>query len=175
MYTGTAFTSPPIEVDYGYNDRSELTGATRSDGGDWAYAYDNIGNRETYTKDLTGADPQAVSYVSNELNQHRVVNSEDVDLAFQFHFDADGNLDMELDLIPADMNCDGVVDFSDMDPFVLAISGQAAYEAQYPYCRWLNGDLDDDGDVDFADIDYFVGEMGAAAAVSRTNGTARTG
>ncbi len=55
-----------------------------------------------------------------------------------------------------DLNCDGVVDFDDIDPFVLALSGPAGYEAAWPNCRWLNADCNGDGDVDFDDIDAFV-------------------
>ena len=57
---------------------------------------------------------------------------------------------------PGDLNCDGVVNFDDIDPFVLALSGQAGYEAAYPNCRWLNGDCNGDGQVNFDDIDLFV-------------------
>ena len=57
---------------------------------------------------------------------------------------------------PGDLNCDSNVDFDDINPFVLALSGRAAYEAVYPDCNWLNGDCDEDGDVDFDDIDPFV-------------------
>ena len=55
-----------------------------------------------------------------------------------------------------DLDCDGDVDYDDMDPFVLALSGQAGYEVAYPGCNWLNGDCNDDGTVDFDDIDPFV-------------------
>jgi hypothetical protein len=55
-----------------------------------------------------------------------------------------------------DLNCDGHIDFSDIDPFVTAIVGQAAYEAAYPGCNWLNADIDGDGRVTFDDIDPFV-------------------
>ena len=61
---------------------------------------------------------------------------------------------------PGDLDCDGDVDFDDINPFVLALSGQAAYETQYPECNWLNGDCDADGDVDFDDINPFVGLIG---------------
>jgi len=59
-----------------------------------------------------------------------------------------------------DMDCDGDVDFDDINPFVLALSGEAAYLAEYPDCRWLNADCDEDGDVDFDDINPFVGLIG---------------
>ncbi len=62
--------------------------------------------------------------------------------------------------VPGDMNCDGAVDFDDINPFVLAISGQAAYEAEWPDCEWLNADVDGDGTVDFDDINPFVALLG---------------
>ena len=55
-----------------------------------------------------------------------------------------------------DMDCDGDVDFDDINPFVIALSGQQAYEMLYPDCQWLNADCDADGDVDFDDINPFV-------------------
>jgi len=57
---------------------------------------------------------------------------------------------------PGDMNCDGSIDFADIDPFVLALSGPEAYYAQFDFCNWLDGDCNGDGLVDFADIDAFV-------------------
>ncbi len=57
---------------------------------------------------------------------------------------------------PGDLDCDGDVDFDDINPFVLALSDPAAYQAQFPGCLWLNGDCDGDGDVDFDDINVFV-------------------
>ncbi len=59
-----------------------------------------------------------------------------------------------------DINCDGRVDFFDIDPFVLALSGPASYAAEFPYCDWQNADVDGDSDVDFFDIDPFVGCLG---------------
>jgi len=55
-----------------------------------------------------------------------------------------------------DMNCDGVVGFSDINPFVLALSNPASYEQRYPNCRMLNGDINGDGRLDFGDINPFV-------------------
>ena len=55
-----------------------------------------------------------------------------------------------------DLNCDGWVDFVDINPFVLAITSYDAYHADYPDCEWLNGDCNDDGYVDFSDISPFV-------------------
>lgn len=60
-----------------------------------------------------------------------------------------------------DMNCDGDVDFGDIDPLVVALSGQAPYVAAYPTCTWMNADCNDDGVVDFGDIDPFVALLGS--------------
>ena len=59
-------------------------------------------------------------------------------------------------LTPGDMNCDGSVDFFDIDGFVLAVTDPAAYEAAYPDCELLNADCNGDGEVNFFDIDPFV-------------------
>ncbi len=61
---------------------------------------------------------------------------------------------------PGDMNCDGFVNFDDIDPFGLALQGRAAYEAAYPHCRWLNADCNGNGLVGFGDIDAFLALIG---------------
>ncbi len=55
-----------------------------------------------------------------------------------------------------DMDCDGDVDFDDINPLVLAISDPVAYAAAFPDCAYELGDIDGDGDVDFDDINGFV-------------------
>ncbi|MEW6251786.1 MAG: hypothetical protein AB1716_14165 [Planctomycetota bacterium] len=55
-----------------------------------------------------------------------------------------------------DMDCNGVVDFGDINPFVLALGGEAGYVAQYPACNWWHADVNRDGRVDFGDINPFV-------------------
>ncbi len=70
--------------------------------------------------------------------------------------------DLELwALVPApsaagDLNCDGAVDFGDINPFVLALVNPIEYGNMYPTCDILNGDINDDGTVDFGDINPFV-------------------
>ncbi len=59
-------------------------------------------------------------------------------------------------LVVGDLDCDGDVDFGDINPFILALSDPAGYAAAYPQCHLLNGDCDGDGDVDFDDINAFV-------------------
>jgi hypothetical protein len=58
--------------------------------------------------------------------------------------------------VPGDLNCDGVIDFDDINPFVLALSDPNGYYAAYPYCNVWNGDCNSDGVVDFDDINAFI-------------------
>lgn len=55
-----------------------------------------------------------------------------------------------------DTNCDGAVDFSDIDSFVAALIGRDAYIDEAPGCYMLAADVDGSGGVDFEDIDGFV-------------------
>jgi hypothetical protein len=57
---------------------------------------------------------------------------------------------------PGDLNCDGAVDFRDINPLVLALADPAGYATTFPDCEWLNGDCNGDGTVDFRDINPFV-------------------
>ncbi len=63
--------------------------------------------------------------------------------------------------LPGDLNCDGAVDFDDINPFVLALTGEANYYAEYPDCNWFNADIDGNGMVDFDDINPFVNLLGS--------------
>ena len=71
------------------------------------------------------------------------------------------------ELCPGDLNCDGVVNYSDIDPFVAALSCVGGAPGCWPPagfpadCPWLNGDCNGDGNVTYADIDPFVGRIGA--------------
>jgi len=55
-----------------------------------------------------------------------------------------------------DMNCDGAVNCSDVDPFVEALVGN-------PVCRLENGDTNNDGEVNFFDIDAFRSRLGGVS------------
>lgn len=55
-----------------------------------------------------------------------------------------------------DLNCDGVVDLFDIDPFVIALTDPAGYAAMYPGCDRDLADANQDGVVDLFDIDPFV-------------------
>jgi len=55
-----------------------------------------------------------------------------------------------------DVNCDGVVGFGDINPFVLALSNPAQYALAYPDCPLANRDINGDETFDFRDINPFV-------------------
>ena len=58
-----------------------------------------------------------------------------------------------------DLNCDGLVDFGDINPFVLYLSNPSGWQATYPACPMLNGDINGDGTYggsSFGDINPFV-------------------
>ncbi len=63
---------------------------------------------------------------------------------------------------PGDMNCDGSVDFDDIDLFVEALGYAGGAGWPYPECPWTNGDANGNGDVTFDDIDPFVALIGTA-------------
>ena len=55
-----------------------------------------------------------------------------------------------------DLNCDGAVNFNDINPFVTALSDPAGYAQQFPTCNINLGDINRDGQVNFSDINPFV-------------------
>lgn len=72
--------------------------------------------------------------------------------------------------IPGDCNCDGVVNFKDIDYLVAALGSETNWAAFYaahnngnlPPCPYVSCDPTGDGAVTFADIDPFVGLLAAA-------------
>ncbi|MEW6251135.1 MAG: hypothetical protein AB1716_10845 [Planctomycetota bacterium] len=75
---------------------------------------------------------------------------------------------MDLHLAPAgppvcrgDCNCDGRVDFGDINPFVQALSDLPGWQQQYPNCPLGNPDVNGDGRIDFGDINPFVALLSA--------------
>jgi hypothetical protein len=58
--------------------------------------------------------------------------------------------------IPGDTNCDGTVDFFDIDPFVTALLDAGGYADLQPTCDRMSADTNEDGYVDYFDIDVFV-------------------
>ncbi len=55
-----------------------------------------------------------------------------------------------------DCNCDGQINFGDINPFVLALTNISAWQTAFPNCPVQNPDVNADGRVDFGDINPFV-------------------
>ena len=55
-----------------------------------------------------------------------------------------------------DANCDGTLNFFDIDPFILALTDPSGYAAAYPECDQMLADIDGNGTVNNFDIDPFV-------------------
>lgn len=62
--------------------------------------------------------------------------------------------------LKGDLNCDGAVDFLDINPFVLLLTDPGGWAAAYPGCPSGDGDISGDGRVDFLDINPFVALLG---------------
>jgi len=55
-----------------------------------------------------------------------------------------------------DVDCDGTLDFRDINPFVQALSDGELYQQTHPGCWPENADINGDASVDFRDINPFV-------------------
>ena len=58
--------------------------------------------------------------------------------------------------LQGDLNCDGNINNFDIEPFVLALTDEAAYNAAYPDCDRNLADIDTNGTVNNFDIEPFV-------------------
>jgi trimeric autotransporter adhesin len=58
--------------------------------------------------------------------------------------------------LPGDLNCDGLVNTFDIDPFVLALVDPTGYAEAYPTCNRALADINVDGGINPFDIDPFV-------------------
>jgi hypothetical protein len=67
----------------------------------------------------------------------------------------------------ADLNCDGCLDFQDVEWFVLAVTDPETHGEQFPDCPGQQGDLNGDGAVDFDDIPQFVATLAGQNASFR--------
>ena len=82
---------------------------------------------------------------------------DECDIASGASLDVNGNgIPDECERLPGDVNCDGAVNFDDITPFVLALSGPSEYRTHFPACLWTNADTNGDGAVNFVDINPFV-------------------
>jgi len=60
-----------------------------------------------------------------------------------------------------DVNCDGLTNFRDINPFVLRLSNPEQYGTLYPDCPDANADINGSGTVGFDDINPFVALLSA--------------
>ena len=60
-----------------------------------------------------------------------------------------------------DTNCDGSINYADINAFVKALDNLYAWEAQFPHCPWQNCDINADGYLSYADINPFVAKLGS--------------
>ncbi len=58
--------------------------------------------------------------------------------------------------VSGDVNCDGVMDAGDIEPFITALLDRAAYETRWPHCDADRADLNADGAIDAFDIEPFI-------------------
>lgn len=87
--TRTRGNGTPREDTFGYNPRSELTSATLGSD-NYAYAFDNIGNRATATVAIANSESQVSNYSTNNLNQYTGISLGDA-VSSPLQYDADGN------------------------------------------------------------------------------------
>jgi hypothetical protein len=57
---------------------------------------------------------------------------------------------------PGDLDCNGLINFDDVNPFVMALSDPGAYVTAHPDCDVMNAVANNDGHLDFDDINAFV-------------------
>ncbi len=96
--------------------------------------------------------------VSADCNSNGI--PDECDIASGASSDNNGNgVPDECEVVLGDMNCDGVLSFADINPFVLALLDPVAYAAAYPGCDPLNGDFSGNGSLGFEDINGFVAAL----------------
>ncbi|HPF40947.1 MAG TPA: endonuclease [Phycisphaerae bacterium] len=58
-----------------------------------------------------------------------------------------------------DLNCDSVLDYSDVEPFALAIVDATSYGVMFPACDIHRADMNEDNVIDSRDVAGFVGAL----------------
>jgi hypothetical protein len=111
------------------------------DGTTWGPGFLNIpGNDSSYFSEITSNRGEALLVYEGFVNE--------VSQGTKATFLRDAH--------PGDLNCDGAINFGDINPFVLVLTSPAEYQEAFPDCSITNGDIDQDGSVDFRDINPFV-------------------
>ena len=156
--SGTPAGLPPVAFDYTKFVRPdgafvvELPAAWDDSGGKLTFELTQAPTKATVRADQTGAyrlmDPKTGVDCGLDTFQYRIKSpAGDSNIA---------TVTLNVGFCPGDMNCDGSIDFDDIDPFVTALISDGDYRATYPDCVFLNADINNDQSVDFNDIDPFV-------------------
>ncbi len=99
--------------------------------------------------------PDECDLLNNDCNLNGV--PDECDIAGGTSPDLDGNgVPDECEFPVGDLNCDDVVNFGDINAFVLAVTNATGYSQQYPNCDRMLADTNGDGSVGFGDINPFV-------------------
>jgi hypothetical protein len=116
-----------------------------------------IGYLGNWWKDLHD-DPNAPDrcYVGGHIHVGRSTNLPDAILATEVTLRTVLTHITEQRFGLGDMNCDGLVNSFDIDPFVLALLDEAGYAAAFPACLHNNADVNGDTFINSFDIDPFV-------------------
>lgn len=120
-------------------------------GGLWRLFVNNGAGSFTFVQDYDAASNPACAILV-DVNNDRTIDMVHLDEIAQLV-----RIWSNTPLYPdGDMNCDTLVDNSDIDAFVLALLDPAGYHAAFPACDILNADTNGDGVADNSDIDSFV-------------------
>jgi len=119
---------------------------------------DDVGASLAYAATFNGE--QDIYYVrigEYDCNANGVPDPQDISGGASTDVNANGVPD-ECESV-GDLNCDGAVDFGDINPFVLHLASFTSWQATYPGCDARNGDINGDGTYgqdSFGDINPFV-------------------
>ncbi len=129
----------------------------------WASAVQIVGHRADGGPDLTYLYVLSSEFVLELVTLHWTGLSAVDFLPQQNEFGGENDYEFTLDslavqtAVTGDVNCDGSVDFADINSFVEYLSNFATWQATYVDCPPQNGDINGDGIYpSFADINSFV-------------------
>jgi hypothetical protein len=106
----------------------------------WQFGYDAVGLIENTPQEIWGGSNDAYHQLTDVLDNPATL----IDL---------GGLIGQV----GDLNCDGLLNAFDIDPFVLALTDPVGYAAAHSDCDFMLADVNGDGAVNAFDIDPFVG------------------
>ncbi len=103
--------------------------------------------------DVTGL-PDGTYWLEVSIDpDNRVAETDDTNNITQILVDLDIP---PVDPLMGDMDCDGEIDFDDINAFVTGLANPGVYQLLYGVAPTVKGDLEGDGDLDFDDIPMFV-------------------